>query len=212
MKDHKQRSSILFILGWLLYLLVLLMVVPTQWTEGVIDKERDMIRLVYGETTAQWVDGKVGDWYGRFFNDTGVKSAMYGYFDFTEADRQSSTFKGFGDSSFDYFRTVLNRFFLQMELLLQRWAQLQLWLLPLLLAWVPLLMDGYVRWKIRRTKFSFASPVLFGYALKATSLLVMVTVMVSLLPWALPPALLPLLLFGGCILVWMAFGQMQKRL
>ncbi len=212
MKNDQRRFTGWVILGWLLYLALLLTLVPVQWTERVMAQEQQMIRSVYGEATAQWIDGQVGDGYGRWFNDTGVRAALYDYLDFTEADRQSPELKGFGDGVFDYFRTVLDRFFLHMELLLQRWAQLQIWLLPLLLAWVPLLMDGYVRWKIRRTNFAFASPMLFGYALKAAGLLVMVTVMVSLLPWALPPALLPLLLFGGCLLAWVAFSQLQKRL
>ena len=212
MRTNQHRPTGWVILGWLLYLTLLLTLVPVQWTEEVIEKEREMILSVYGEATALWIDGYVGDYYGRLFKDTGVQSAIYGYFDFAKADQRTPELAKFGDPVFDYFSTILDRCFIHMELLLQRWVQLQLWLFPLLLAWVPLLMDGYVRWNIRQTNFTFASPILFGYALKAAGLLIMVTMMVNLLPWTLPPALLPLLLFGGCILAWVALSQMQKRL
>ena len=144
--------------SWLIELLLILILIPSSHIQNVMNREAAMIETYYGPGTMDWIDSRVGEWYGQLFIDTGVKQAMYSYFDFTGADQQNPEMAGFGDLIFRFFITVLDRWFITVELFMQRRGQLWLWLLPLLFILAAICADGAARWKIRRSNFSYPSP------------------------------------------------------
>ncbi|MEC6096342.1 DUF4400 domain-containing protein, partial [Enterobacter hormaechei] len=70
--------------------------------------------------------------------------------------------------------------------------------------------DGMMTWRIKRTNFDYASPVLHRYSVRGTMYLMAGLFIAFFIPIALDPVVIPMTMMTCCVLVERS-GNLQKR-
>ncbi|ENX5681582.1 DUF4400 domain-containing protein [Salmonella enterica] len=81
----------------------------------------------------------------------------------------------------------------------------------MLILFVPAVYDGMMTWRIKRTNFDYASPVLHRYSVRGTMYLMAGLFIAFFIPIALDPVVIPMTMMTCCVLVGLTFGNLQKR-
>lgn len=192
---------------FILEVLVIMILVPSHWMEGTIEREREMIAQHLGKDSSTWVTDTSDRWYTDQIVHTGVESGIYSYLVTPKSERKYSG----GDRWFDWVEARIDTMFYVVEQTYQRAALVALWLPYLLILFVPSVVDGIMTWKIKRTNFDYASPVVHRYSLWLLFLLMYGLVVMLFIPFALNPVFIPGGIMLGSVLLGLMLGNLQKR-
>lgn len=185
-------------------------ILPGQWSENAMTQEMKMIESMSGIEHRNQVLGHATNWYTTSLVDTGVWQAL---FDMLVPDahlREKSIVKAEG-----WFNLVDNRITAIQQsvyLMFVRVSLLFTWLpyVPLLL--VPAVWDGVMTWRIKKTNFDYASPILHRYAIRGWVAIAVLSMVVFMMPIPLAPIYIPIALMFSVVAVGIATGNLQKRI
>ena len=181
---------------WLLciQLLTILILMPGDWMLRVAEREHQMIIQTLGQDSATLVGGQSVRWYQRIFIDTGIRDAVYGSFFPTEAQRlRALGMQDLGDRTwFAWLEGRAVALKVTLLLMLERVAQIKLWLPFILITFLPAAWDGFMVWHMKYYNFAYASPWLHRLSIHTVGLLFFVLVVSVFFPVPIPPVILPL--------------------
>lgn len=208
----KSRSLWLIAFLFLAELLVIGLLVPGDWADRVIRQERALMRRQLGEATSQWVLATGNDWYQRWVIDTRADQVVRDFLIPTVEQRTRS--EGLENLGVPWFRWVEGRIdatLVVVQQLMMRMALLMVWLpfAPILVA--PAVWDGLMTWKIKKTRFDYASPLVHRYSLMGLGLGIGLLGLSLLSPIPIPPMVLPALIFALALLMGLAVSHLQKK-
>lgn len=212
---RKERSSWGGKLLWIFLteLIVLALLVPTNWIEKARTLESQRIEQRLGADTRQWAMQKAQVWFRASFIDSGFYQSLHHLLIPTEQERQRS--KGLEDFGQGLFSWLSVRVDALMHILYQfyvRLAILGLWWPYLLLVGMPAIWEGFMMRRIKRTNFGYVSPVIHHYSIRGVMLISVGLLMALVAPITLEPMLIPAVMMADCILAGLALGNIQKRI
>lgn len=194
-------------------LAVVLVLVPGDFTGRAIEKEGQMIEQRLGKQTRTWVFGKSEEWFQTTIIESGFKDGMYRTLIPTEdAKTKSKGLESFGNWWFDLAADRIESLMLLIQQFYMRVALMMTWAPYMLLLFLPAIYDGIQTWKIKRTNFDYASPVVHRYSARIIGYSFTGMVLMFFLPFALPPTLTPIVLMIICVAFGLAVGNFQKRI
>ncbi|WP_075881787.1 DUF4400 domain-containing protein [Vreelandella massiliensis] len=194
-------------------LLLILTLVPGEWTEQVIEKEAVKVQRVLGTETQQWIHDTAQRWYDTSMIESGAYEAMHSHVIPSLEQRTES--RGMEDLGTSIFAWAEDRLAAMMRVIYQVYARVAmalLWAPYLLILLVPAIFDGVMRWKIKQTNFDYASPVVSRYGVRGVFLIGQITLIAFLLPLALNPLLIPLGMMLSSVMLGLTIANYQKRL
>ena len=193
-------------------LIVILLLIPGNWTDKAIKRESVLIEQSLGVDTREWVQKKAALWYRSSMIDSGFYNEMYKVFIPTEQERMKS--KGMQNMGEGWFLWVEGRMEALMNVIYQFYSRLALltaWAPYMLILFIPAVYDGMMSWKIKRTNFDYASPVLHRYSVRGTVYLLAGLFIIFFVPFAFNPIIIPIVLMACCVLIGLTFSNLQKR-
>ena len=197
---------------WLLTLelLAILILIPGDWTARAIKNESVLVKQSLGIEAQDWIHNKATTWYQSSIIDSGFYDGMY--------------------------KTLILRLSGRGQEGWRAWVRIGLWgqwphgclcehHLPVLhpsgtpagMGPVhadlvrPAIYDGWMTWKIKRTNFDYASPVLHRYSVRGTMFIMAGLFICFFIPFALDPVVIPLTMMACCVLVGLTVSNFQKR-
>ncbi|MFC6674118.1 DUF4400 domain-containing protein [Marinobacterium aestuariivivens] len=204
----------LWLVVWLLVieLVVILLLVPGDWTDKAIEKESRFVESNLGSGARYWIRRKADDWYHLTMIDSGFYEGMYFTLIPTEHERARS--RGMQNMGSWWFQWVEGRMEALANVVYQfftRSALFLLWAPYMLILLAPALYDGAMTWKIKRTNFDYASPVIHRYSIRLTTYLILGLGIAFFAPIALNPVIIPVVMMVCCVLIGLTMGNLQKR-
>lgn len=191
---------------------VVLLLVPGDWTDRAIKKERVLVSQIMGQESAEWIQSKADQWYQSSMLDSGFYAAMYHHLIPTEQERRNSRgLETFGGKVFVWVDDRLEAFGNVVYQFLARSALLFMWAPYLLLILLPAIYDGVMTWQIKRSNFAYASPVIHRYSLRLNGLLAVGLLIAFTAPIALSPIIIPIVMVACSVLVGLSISNLQKR-
>lgn len=204
----------LWLVAWLLVIeiLVILLLIPGDWVDKTIQRESELMEKNLGYETRQWINNTAGGWYQTSILDSGFYDAMYHTLIPTEEERKKS--KGMENMGQRWFVWVEGRIEAFTNVIYQFYVRLALlfsWIPYLFILFIPSVYDGLMSWKIKRTNFDYASPVIHRYSIQGIFLLSIGLFIIFFAPIALNPIIIPIVMMLCCVLLGLAFSNLQKR-
>ena len=204
----------LWLVAWLLVIeiLVILLLIPGDWVDKTIQRESELMEKNLGYETRQWINNTAGGWYKTSILDSGFYDAMYHTLIPTEEERKKS--KGMENMGQRWFVWVEGRIEAFTNVIYQFYVRLALlfsWIPYLFILFIPSVYDGLMSWKIKRTNFDYASPVIHRYSIQGIFLLSIGLFIIFFAPIALNPIIIPIVMMLCCVLLGLAFSNLQKR-
>ncbi|TFI47252.1 DUF4400 domain-containing protein [Diaphorobacter sp. DS2] len=197
----------------LLELCVILLLIPGPWMQEQILKEADYVKSSLGVETRDWIHGKANDWFDRSVLQSGLYEELHRTV--IPSDREKRKSRGMENMGHDWFVWLEGRMTAALAAFYQfltRCALLLAWAPYMLLLLIPAIYDGWTTWKIKRTNFDYASPVMHRYSVRGSFILLVGLANAFFLPVALTPMLIPVVMMAMCVLLGLAMGNMQKRI
>lgn len=197
----------------LLELCVILLLLPGPWMQQQILKEADYVKASLGIETRDWIHNKANEWFDRAVIKSGIYEEMYRTVIPTEAEKRKS--RGMEKMGHDWFVWLEGRMTATLAAFYQFLARCALflaWMPYMLLLLIPAFYDGWTVWKIKRTNFDYASPVLHRYSVRGSIILLVGLLIAFCAPIALSPMLIPVVMMSSCVLLGLAMGNVQKRI
>ncbi|HBD1828762.1 TPA: DUF4400 domain-containing protein, partial [Escherichia coli] len=159
------------LVAWLLVieLLAILLLIPGDWTDRAIKRESELVEQSLGVEARDWIQNKASTWFRSSVIDSGFYEGMYQTLIPSEEERQKS--KGMQDMGKGWFVWVKGRMEAFVNVIYQFYTRLALlaaWAPYMLILFVPAVYDGMMTWRIKRTNFDYASPVLHRYSVRGT--------------------------------------------
>lgn len=194
-------------------IVIVLLFVPGDFTNRAIKEESLLIEKHLGEESRKWVHNKADDWYKASMVSSGFYKGLHRTFIPTQQEKDNSkALEGFGGWWFDFldvriksFSKVVYQFFLRV-------AQFQLWMPYMLILLIPSLFDGFMTWRIKRTNFDYASPVIHRYSFRAVFIIIIGAFLISFVPIAVSPVVMPFLMMLWAVAAGLMVGNYQKRI
>lgn len=197
----------------LLELCVILLLVPGNWMQQQILKEASYVESSLGVETRDWIHDKANGWFNRSVMESGIYDEMYRTVIPTEAEKQKSRgMENMGKAWFVWLESRLIAVLAAFYQFLSRCALFLAWAPYMLLLLIPAIYDGWASWRIKRTNFDYASPVLHRYSVRGASVLLIGLLITFFAPIALTPMLIPVVMMSCCVLLGLAMGNAQKRI
>lgn len=194
--------------------IMILLVVPTDWMEDVIRKEQLMGRAFLGETAQLELTAKAESMFNKTLIDTGAYQAIHEFFIPTEEQRAASKgMENMGrDHVFPYAESRVQAFAMIVFQVMIRIAEILLWLPYLLILAIPAIFDGYNQWHINRSSYNYSSPLMHRYGMRGMGLVLMASLMVSIIPLPIPPIVVPVAGFCMIAFLGLTIKHVQKRI
>lgn len=192
---------------------IVLIFVPGNWTENVVQKESRMVQETMGGSSSEWISAKAMGWYTATMVDSGAYRSMYRFIIPNKVERQSS--RGMEELGASIWPWAEKRLYSLMQVAYQicaRIALLAVWAPYMLVMLIPAVIHGWLRWKIKRTNFDYASPVIHRYGARGILLAVQLLLILFVAPIALYPLIIPFGMIVVAIMFGLAIGNIQKRI
>ena len=203
-------------LFWLfIQLLMILVLIPSEWLLKVIDYEDQMLYEQLGTETASYVESKGYAWYDQIFVQTGINDHVASFFYMTDEERARSTgLQDLGQKT--WFPWIEGRGEALTFLLVQMFERLShiwLWVPYSLIIAIPAIWDGYMIWKIKQSSFDYTSPFWHKFAVNLGTAITMGMTIGLFFPAPVPPFILPLMIvFVLPVLLIAMISNMPKRM
>ncbi len=201
----------LLILG--IQALVVMLLVPGDLTDRAIETESVYMEQSLGKRTATTIRERADMWHQTAVYKSGLYDGTIRLLIPTEERRKASkgmeTMGGFWfkwvEGRVEAVSRVIHQFFIRASLVTT-------WMPYLLILLIPALYDGYMTWKIKRTNFAYASPVIHRYSLRGIAFITVISIVAFFMPIAIDSTLIPIVLMAACVLLGLSVGNMQKRI
>lgn len=196
-----------------LELLIIITLIPSTWTEQVIYKETELLQSRMGYEQAKWVHTTARRWFDKTLIDNGLYDEIHRFLVPSAEERAKS--KGLEDLGlfwFDYVDNRLRSLANSIYHLYSRVALMWSWLPYFLVVLIPALYDGYCTWRIKRTNFSYSSPVVHQFSTIGMFWALVLLFCVFVLPIVLEPMIIPAVIMMLCIMAGLAIGNTSKRI
>jgi hypothetical protein len=194
-------------------LFLILVFVPGKWTEQVIVNESAMVERTLGHNSVQWINERALRWYSSTMVDSGVYQGLHTLLIPSPEERARS--RGMENLGSTIFPWLEDRLFSMMRVFYQvfaRMALLMVWAPYMLILLIPAMYDGWLNWKIKRTNFDYASPVIHRYGVRGIVLMLQILLIAFFAPIALNPIVIPFAMMIACVMIGLAMGNIQKRI
>ena len=205
----------LWIALWLIAIeaIVITALLPGEWTAQVIEKESVLLEKRFGEEEREWVHGKATSWFNSTLIDNGLHSVIRDHLIPTKEQSEVSVgMQTMGKSWFAWvdgrLQAIVNTYYN----ILLRFALLLTWLPFILILLIPALYDGVTTWRIKRTNFAYASPLLHQYSTYGITYIGIFLVFIFLAPIVLEPMIIPASIMIASVLGGVMIGNFQKRM
>ena len=196
-----------------LQVFLILVFVPGDWTETVIEREAVKVQRVLGTDTREWVHETAQRWYDTSMIDSGAYDAMHSHVIPSPEQRANSRgMQNFGNHVFAWAEDRLGAMMRVIYQVYARTAMALLWAPYLVILLIPAIYDGVMRWKIKQTNFDYASPVVSRYGVRGMFFVSQAMLIAFLLPLALNPLLIPLAMMLSTVMLGLTLANYQKRL
>lgn len=199
---------------WLLVLevVVILLLVPGDLVARAIERESVLVEQNLGADARGWIEDKASRWFRSSIVDSGFYAELHHMLIPTEEERARS--RGLEGMGRGWFQIVESRIDALMNVIYQFYARMALltaWVPYMLILFLPAIYDGLMTWRIKRTNFDYASPIVHRYSVRGTVLLLSLLFIAFFAPIALNPVIIPVTMMACCVLIGLAFGNLQKR-
>ncbi|MDM1717347.1 DUF4400 domain-containing protein [Thiopseudomonas alkaliphila] len=196
-------------------LLAVAIFTPFGWASKAMEQEKVYIERHLGHDGSRAIFREATRWHKKVLIDSGVYAAAVDTL--IPTARQKERSKGIENmgTTEGWFRWVKRRIDTVSKVIhhtFMRISLLKLWSPYILIFLVPAAYDGLMTWKVKRTNFSYVSPVLHRYGIRGIGLLFIVFLLMFFAPIAVDPIFIPFALIIACLLFGMALGNMQKRI
>ena len=196
-----------------LQLLLVLVLVPGEWTENVIEREAVKIQRYLGADSQTWVHETAQGWYDTTMIDSGVYKAMHRHVIPSPDERAASRgMENLGNTIFAWAEDRLGAMMRVVYQVYARVAMATLWAPYILILLVPAVFDGMMRWKIKQTNFDYASPVVSRYGVRGVYIIIQCALIAFVLPVALNPIIVPIGMMLAALMVGFSMANYQKRI
>ncbi|WFO14537.1 DUF4400 domain-containing protein (plasmid) [Edwardsiella ictaluri] len=160
---------------WLLVIetVMILLLIPGDWTDKAIKRESVLVEKSLGIESRHWIQSKASEWFKESVVDSGFYDGMHRTLIPSEEERLKS--RGMQNMGGGWFSWVKGRIDALVSIIYQfytRVALLLAWAPYMLILFAPAVYDGVMTWKIKRTNFDYASPVLHRYSVRGTIYLI----------------------------------------
>ena len=192
-------------------LTILLILIPGDWTKKQIIKESQYITRTLGEDTHAWIKNKADYFYKKTILDSGLYDETLRVLIPSAEERRKS--RGMENMGSDWFKWIGGRVDALAQSIYQFYARVALvmvWLPYMAILFVPAIFDGYMTWLVKRSNFDYASPVLHRYAARAIGLIPVLGLALFLAPMAIDSLIVPMGMMLMCVMLGLAFGNVQK--
>lgn len=193
--------------------LVVTALVPGDWTKHVIEEESQLLEQRLGPQEHRWVHDRARRWYNTSLIESGVYSAAHNHIIPTQEEIEKSRgMSNLGRAWFiwaeDRLQAIANAYYH----ILSRFALMLTWAPYFLILLVPAVYDGVITWRIKRTNFSYPSPLIHQYSTIGLFYLFITLVALFLAPVVLDPAIIPAAIMMACVMSGLMIGNFQKRM
>ncbi len=204
----------LWLVAWLLVIeiLVILLLVPGDWTDKAIEKESALVEASLGSESRYWIREQAESWYQSVMIDSGFYEGMYYTLIPTEEQRKNSRgMENMGTWWFEWAKGRMEALANVVYQFMTRTALFMTWAPYMLILLLPAIYDGMMTWRIKRTNFDYASPIIHRYGIRFTGYLVLGLGIAFFAPIALNPIIIPIVMMICCVLIGLTMGNLQKR-
>lgn len=205
----------LFIIAliFLVEIILMILVVPTNHIDRVVAKEEGLGSLFLGQATQQVVSKRAQGFYDATMVDTGAYRAIHHHFIPTEAERLASRgMEKLGSNIiFPYAESRVEAFSSLVYLAMLRFSAFLLWAPYLLIMALPALYDGYCQWQVQRVSYGYSSPVVHRIGLLGAGSIVIVLLLIMLAPISVPPIVLPAAGILMAFMTMISLKHLSKR-
>lgn len=201
-----------WILAWVMQVVLIGVVVPSDFIERQIDQEHEMIRNWLGSDTSDslWVSSN--DRFKSAFRDTGMIEASYALLPTYRQREESKGLETLGNSMWPYVQSRIEVMWLTIYQAVQRIGVIALWapyFLPIL---VPSLIHGYTVREIKKVSYGYASPVIYHAAGKTLIAAMFLPLFYVSLPIAIHPMVVMAWGVSISLLILALSSNVQKQI
>jgi hypothetical protein len=193
--------------------IIITVLLPGNWTTRVIEQEAELLAHRLGAEESRWVHDKARNWYNSSLIENGFYSAVHNHLIPTEQQKTRSTgMRKMGSSWFSWVEARVQSAANAYYHVLTRFALFMTWSPYFLILLIPAVFDGLMTWRIKRTNFAYASPLL--HRLSGTIIVYVFIGLVALFlaPIVLDPIVIPASIMISCVMAGLLLGNMQKRI
>jgi len=193
--------------------LIVTVLVPGEWTQRVIEQESILLEQRLGSQEHRWVHDRSRRWYNTTLIESGIYKAVHDHIIPTKEEiNKSHGMKNLGSIWFNWAERRLQALANAYYHILSRIALMLTWAPYFLILFIPAIFDGIVTWRIRRTNFSYPSPLIHQYSTIGLFYLFVGLVALFIAPIVLDPAIIPASIMFGCVMAGLMIGNFQKRM
>ena len=188
------RSKVLFwILIWVLQILLIGVIVPSNWLVEQVEGERHMTASWLGHETVVEMVENADNKFDVWFQQTRLVERSFALIP-TQAQRDRSIgMEDMGAGIWEYVETRIEIMWVTVYQGLQRMAMISLWMPYLLPMLVPAVVQGICAREIKKVSYGYASPVVYHSAGHMMALLLVLPLFYITSPFGVHPA---------AVLVW----------
>lgn len=193
--------------------IIVTVLIPGDWTERVIEQESELLEMRLGTEEHRWVHDKARAWFNSSLIDSGYYQAALNHI--VPTDEEKSRSKGMEEMGGAWFKWAEGRLQAMANAyyhILARFALFLTWAPYFLILLVPAVYDGITTWRIKRTNFAYASPLLHQYSTMGIAYVFIALVALFLAPIVLDPTLIPAAIMVICVMAGLMIGNLQKRM
>lgn len=205
----------LFLVIWMVAIecIVVTVLLPGEWTQRVIEQESHLLQVRLGVEEHEWVHTRARNWFNRTLIDNGFYQAALDHL--VPTDDQKARSRGMENMGAGWFVWVESRLQAMANSyyhILSRFALFLTWAPYFAILLVPAVFDGLITWKIKRTNFAYASPIIHQYSTMGIVYVIIGLVALFLAPIVLDPTLIPAAIGIMCVMAGLMIGNFQKRI
>lgn len=200
---------------WLIVIesVIVCVLIPGDWTAKVIEQESELLEMRLGREEHDWVHNRARRWFNSSLIDSNVYTAARDHLIPSEEQKKKSKgMEQMGNAWFSWTESRLQAVANTYYHILTRFALLLTWLPYFLILLIPSFFDGVSTWKIKRTNFEYASPLLHQYSTIGLGYLFIGLVALFMAPIVLDPTLIPVCIMLACVMTGLMIGNLQKRM
>lgn len=205
----------LWLVLWALVLevLVILVLIPGDWTDKAIEKERGLVAKSLGSKSQAWMQGKADKWYQSTIIDSGLYANTHFLLIPTKKEKERSRgMERMGRLWFEWVESRIDALASAIYQFFTRAALLLIWAPYILILLFPSIYDGVTTRRIKTTNFDYPSPILHRYSLRLIFYIGMGLMIAFFAPIAIDPIIIPIALMSVSALIGVNVGNFQKRM
>jgi hypothetical protein len=208
------RNIFLSLILWVVEVVFVTALVSDDWMRSIQDTEDKMVVEFLGKEKDEEVRKQAQDWFDKIFVKTGAQQSVYHYFIPTEEERAASIgFQDVGrDNLFPYITSRLQTLWDSIYQAIRRFFFVLCWWPFMISAFIPFIIDGLVKRKVKQSNFDYSSPLVHRYSFLFSVGVLYVLMLGLTFPFPVPPQIMPLTWIGMALALNGYLANTQKRI